>query len=193
MKNTKINLLVNREDYRRLERLFFWLRGLVVFLLIIFFGILMVFLTTLMNQNKTIKSLFEQKKILLQSLKDKEAYEAKVSYLEKKYSFLKEFLKDDAQTLPYYNLLNSALSLSTQSAQLRSFKIDKNRHVDFTVIFNNFSEMMAFFKFIESEKFIKNFENIILKSFSISIGEQENESYELSFTGRFIPLNETKN
>ncbi len=146
-----------------------------------------------MTQNKTIKSLFEQKKILLQSLKDKEAYEAKVSYLEKKYSFLKEFLKDDAQTLPYYNLLNSALSLSTQSAQLRSFKIDKNRHVDFTVIFNNFSEMMAFFKFIESEKFIKNFENIILKSFSISIGEQENESYELSFTGRFIPLNETKN
>ncbi len=194
MKKTKINLLISREDYRKLENFFYRLRILVAVVGIIFFGILLFFFTFLSQQNKTITSLLEQKKLILQSLKNKENEEAKIVYLGKKYLALKEFIKDDANFLPYYNLLNSALSEATQSAELKLFKITKNREADFTVNFDNFSQVMSFFKFIESETFLKNFEKIVLKSFSINTDEiDKKENYELTFTGHFIPINENKN
>lgn len=196
MKKTKINLLVNREQYRKLEIFFYRLRVFVVFVVIILSLALLTILTFFVKQKKTISALLEQKKFLLESLKSKENEESKIIFLEKKYSALKEFMKDDAHFLPYYNLLNTALSESTQSSQLKLFKISKNRDVDFIVSFSNFSELMNFFKFVESENFLKNFENITLKSFTINNDQklaEKGENYELNFTGRFVPINEDKN
>lgn len=194
MKKTKINLLIDRVDYQKTEAVFYWLRLTLVIFGVLLFGIIIYFVVTFTRQNQTMNSLLNQKKLLLESLQGRQNDEAKVIYLEKKYRALKEFLKDDAYSLPYYNLLNSALVGSTESARLKLFQISKNREVEFTVTFNNFSDLMSFFKFIESEKFLKNFENIVLKSFSTRGSDaNEKENYELAFTGRFIPLNETKN
>ena len=54
---------------------------------------------------------------------------------------------------------------------------------------------MNFLRFVESENFLNNFEEISLKSFEV-VGQNElkDENYELSFTGKFISLtNEKKN
>ncbi|MFN4212437.1 MAG: hypothetical protein ACK4FL_00510 [Microgenomates group bacterium] len=194
MKKTKINLLLNKEDYRKVENFFHWIRISAAILTLILMAILTYFSIVFIKQNKMINSLLEEKRLVLESLKNRENEEAKLIYLEKKYRALNEYLKDDAFFYPYYNLLNSALSESTQSAQLKLFSINKNREVDFAVNFNNFSHVKSFLKFVESEKFIKNFENIVLKNFAINTAAtDEKENYELTFTGRFIPINENKN
>lgn len=195
MKKNKINLLLNRTNYQTVELFFYRLRFVVLILAVVFIGILTHFILSFAKQNKAKQLLIEEKKIILQSLKERGEDQAKLIHLEKKYRILTEFLKEDAHPLPYYNLLNLALSSSTHSAQLKSFQINKNREVEFTVNFSNFSELMEFFKFIESEKFLKNFETLVLKSFSVS-GNDINlneDRYELAFTGRFFSINENKN
>jgi hypothetical protein len=76
---------------------------------------------------------------------------------------------------------------------LKVFSISKNRDVAFTVAFGDINSLLSFFRFIESDEFLKNFESVSLKSFS-ALGEgKTKENYELAFTGRFIELHETKN
>lgn len=193
MKKTKLNLLTNREDYQKIERLFEFVRvffyiqlGILVILFILFF-------VSLASQNNKINTLLSQKKISLESLKDKEADETKLLYIQNKYQALKAYLKEDAQSLPYYNLLNSALSKSTESATLKSFLISKNRDVSFTVSFAHFDELLSFFRFIESDEFLKNFEKVSLKNFTALGDSKTKQNYELAFTGRFIELHETNN
>ena len=113
----------------------------------------------------------------------------KLFYLQKKYSDLKTYLSDDAASLPYYSLLASALKESSESSTIKSFVIDKSRAASFTIAFNSFPELNSFFKFIESDIFLGNFESITLKSFTV-VGAQETASvnYEISFSGKFIPI-----
>lgn len=137
-----------------------------------------------------------QKKTYLQLLTERRSDEAKINYIQKKYLDLKTFLKDDAASVPYYQLLSDAIkdsstSLtinSSESASLKSFEINKERLASFTISFSAFDELMNFLKFAESQTFIKNFENISLKNF-VFIGDKDKmESYELSFSGKFIPI-----
>lgn len=188
MKKTKLNLLSNRVNYQKIEKIFSYIRigfyaeiGLLTLLLSLFFF-------SFINQTHTINQLLEQKKVLLASLKNKEGYEAKLIYIQNKYQNVQTYLKDDANSLPYYNLLNSALSQSTGSATLKSFLISKNRDASFTVSFANLDELLSFFRFIESDNFLKNFEKVSLKNFS-AIGDSKlKQNFELAFDGRFIEL-----
>jgi len=193
MKKTKLNLLTNREDYQKIEKVF----SIIRYLLYVQLGILVVlfvfFFISFSAQNSKINDLLNQKKTLLESLKNREADEAKLIYVQNKYQTLKDYLKEDARSLPYYNLLNSALSKSTESATLKSFLISKNRDVTFTVAFAHFDELLSFFRFIESVEFLKNFEHVSLKNFSALGDSKTKENYELAFTGRFIELHETNN
>lgn len=193
MKKTKLNLLTNREDYQKIEHLFEFIRWFFYIQLGILVILFVFFLISLANQNNKINNLLNQKKISLESLKDKEADETKLLYIQNKYQALKDYLKDDARSLPYYNLLNSALSKSTESATLKSFLISKNRDVSFTVSFAHFDELLSFFRFIESDEFLKNFEKVSLKSFTALGDSKTKQNYELAFTGRFIELHETTN
>lgn len=189
MKKTKLNLLSNRENYQRIEKLFSYIRILFYLelgILVLFFAF---FFLSFVSQSHAINQLLDQKKALLDSLKSKEGDEAKLLYIQDKYQNLQTFLKDDANSLPYYNLLNSALSRSTESATLKSFLISKNRDVTFTVSFANLDELLRFFRFIESEDFLKNFEQVSLKNFSAIGGDSKaKQNFELAFTGRFIEL-----
>lgn len=186
MRRSKINLAISREDYQKYELYFVWLKTSLFILGLAFFVIFLSFFITLKNKNDANNALKLQKKTLLEALKDKKGDEARLFYIQKKYGDLKTFLKDDASSLSYYRLLTEALKESSETAMIKSFSIDKSRKASFTIGFNSFPELNSFFKFIESEIFLNNFEAITLKSFSLA-GAQDTASvnYEISFSGRF--------
>ncbi len=194
MRKSKINLLVNREDYRRYEKYFYWTRIIAAAAVVLFILSASFLFFISFRDNSQINNILATKQSLLISSQGHESTEAKLIYVENKYQDLKDFMKNDAYSLPYYNLLSTAIETSTETASLKSFVIGKNRDVTFAVSFSNFNELMNFFRFVESEKFLKNFENITLKSFT-AVGGDENKksSYDLNFTGKFIPIDENKN
>lgn len=191
MKKTKLNLLTNRVDYQRLETIFRWIRisslGLSIIVIITIGGFFLVFSV----QSSKIQDLLNQKTTYLSNLKDRENEEAKLYYIQTKDQQLNSYLSQDAHSLPYYNLLNTALSKSSESATLKSFLMQKNRETNFTVTFINFDELLNFFRFIESDDFLKKFEKVSLKSFTAIGDNKAKTNYELSFIGKFIEIHET--
>ena len=129
-----------------------------------------------------------QKKTYLQQLTERKDDEAKINYIQKKYTDFKTFLKEDASSLPYYQLLSDAIKNSSESATLKSFQVNKDRESSFTITFTVFDTLRDFLKTAESQTFIKNFENITLKNFVVIGDKEKNENYELSFSGKFIPI-----
>ncbi len=194
MKQTKINLLTYKSDYRKIERYFFLMRFFILIFSILFLVIVFCFYFLLRLKNEKIDNLLNRKKRLLESIQDKKDNEAKIIFIQKKYQVLKDFLTDDAYFLPYYNLLSSALKPASESAKLETIQIDKERNVDFAVSFQQFNELTSFLKFVESVEFLKKFESLSLKSFSAQGGEKSKENkYILSFYGQFIKINEIEN
>jgi hypothetical protein len=188
MKNKRINLLVNREDYQKYENVFERLKLSVAVLTLILFIFFIFFYLTLRKKFNTFEKMNLQKKTYLQSLTERRSDEAKINYIQKKYLDLKIFLKDDAASLPYYQLLSEALKNSSQTANLKSFEVNKDRETSFAITFSDLDKLMEFLKFVESRKFINNFESISLKNFVVTGNKENNENFELSFDGKFIPM-----
>lgn len=193
MKKNHINLLVSREDYQKYENFFEQLKLSAVILTIILFILFICIYLVIKNKFNLYEKMNLQKKTFLQLLTERKADEAKISYIQKKYSDLKKFLKDDSSSTPYYQLLSNAVKHSSESASLKSFEVNKERITSFTISFSTFDELMNFLKFAESQTFIKNFQNISLKNFAV-LGEKEKKgSYELGFSGKFIPFKPDSN
>lgn len=188
MKKNRINLLVSREDYRKYENYFEWLKLSVTLLTVILFVIFVSFYLVLRNKFNIYEKMNLQKKIYLQQLTERKDDEAKINYIQKKYLDFKTFLKEDAASLPYYQLLSDAIKNSSESATLKSFQVNKDRESSFTITFTVFDTLRDFLKIAESQAFIKNFENISLKNFIVIGDKEKNENYELSFSGKFIPI-----
>lgn len=188
MKKNRINLLVNREDYQKYENVFERLRLSAFILTLGLFIFLIFFFITLRNKFNKYEQMNLQKKTYLELLTERRSDEAKINYIQKKYLDLKTFMKDDASSTPYYQLLSDAIKNSSQAASLTSFEVNKNREASFTISFSEFDKLMDFLKFAESKKFITNFENISLKNFVVVGSKEKEESYELSFTGKFVPI-----
>lgn len=188
MKKNRINLLVSREDYQKYENYFEQLKLSAAVLTVILFILFISFYLVLRNKFNLYEKMNLQKKTYLQQLTERRADEAKINYIQKKYSDLKTFLKDDASSAPYYQLLSDAIKDSSESASLKSFEVNKDRATSFTISFSAFDEMMNFLKFVESQTFIKNFENISLKNFVVLGDKEKKESYELGFSGKFTPF-----
>ncbi len=183
-----MNLLISRENYQKYESFFEQLKLSVAVLTVILFIIFISFYLVLKNKFSLYENMNLQKKTHLQLLSERRGDEAKINYIQKKYLDLKTFLKDDASSTPYYQLLSDAIKDSSQSASLKSFEVNKDRMASFTISFSAFKELMDFLKFAESQAFIKNFENISLKNFVVLGEKEKKESYELSFSGKFIPF-----
>lgn len=189
MKKTKINLLSSRNDYLKYERIFSYIRISSIVLGLIFFVILIIYLGLIAINLRKIDQLTVIKKQLLVQLQSKDLEQANIILINQKFKALKDFLKEDAKSLPYYNLLSTALLSSSESGTLKSFSIAKNRETNFNVGFQNFSELMSFFRFVESQKFLKNFEKVSLKNFTaIQNTKDQKEKYELTFSGIFIAI-----
>jgi hypothetical protein len=189
MKKSKINLIINREDYQKFENYFFYLKIILTCFSLLFFIVSGTFFYIINNKSKKSEELGLKKITLLNVLNQKTEDEAKFTYIEKKYQDLTSYLNEDAYSSPYYSLLNSTLKDSSEAATLKSFIINKDRVASFTIAFSEFSRLRDFFGLIESETFLKNFESISLKSFSVIGATVENkENYELSFNGKFVKL-----
>ena len=146
MRKSKINLLINREDYRRYEKYFYWTRIIAAAAVILFMLSVSFLFFISFRDNSQINNILATKQSLLLSSQGHESTEAKLIYVENKYQDLKDFMKNDAYSLPYYNLLSTAIETSTETASLKSFVIGKNRDVTFAVSFSNFNELMNFFR-----------------------------------------------
>ena len=188
MKKNQINLLVNREDYQKYENVFERVKLSAFILTLGLFILLIFFYITLKSKFNKYEQMNLQKKTYLQLLTERRSDEAKINYIQKKYLDLKTFLKDDASSTPYYQLLSDAIKNSSQAASLKSFEVNKNREASFTISFSEFAKLMEFLKFAESQEFIINFENISLKNFVMVGNKEKEESYELSFAGKFVPI-----
>ena len=188
MKKNRINLLISREDYRKFENYFEWFKLSVTLLTVILFVIFISFYLVLRNKFNIYEKMNLQKKTYLQQLTERKDDEAKINYIQKKYTDFKTFLKEDASSLPYYQLLSDAIKNSSESATLKSFQVNKDRESSFTITFTVFDTLRDFLKTAESQTFIKNFENITLKNFVVIGDKEKNENYELSFSGKFIPI-----
>ncbi|MFZ6034854.1 MAG: hypothetical protein ACOYUB_01740 [Patescibacteria group bacterium] len=188
MRKSKINLAISREDYQKYELFFQRLKIAVAVIAVIFFGVMITVFFILANKNAQNTQLKQQKNSFVTALGSKQGDEAKIFYLQKKYADLETFMKNDASSLPYYSLLNDALKESSKSSAIKSFVIDKSRSASFTIGFNSFPDLLDFFRFIESKEFLKNFESVSLKSFSVIGDDKNQENYEISFFGKFVKL-----
>jgi len=189
MKRSKINLIIGRDDYQKYENFFSYLKLFFYFLTTVFFFTFLIFFFLINKKNQTNNKLNQQKKALLEVLKEKQGDEVKMYYIQQKYNDLIDYYKEDVFSLSYYQLLTQALKQSSEEATLKSFDISKNRDISFIISFSDFSKMMSFFKFIESATFLKNFEQLSLKSFSVLGNEfDKKENYEISFVGKFIQV-----
>lgn len=188
MKKKSINLLVSRDDYQKYENLFEHLKLTATILTVILAIIFTYFYISIKNKFSNYEKMNLEKKNYLQLLTNRKDDEAKINYIQKKYLDLKTFLKDDASSITYYKIVLNAINDSSESAKLKSLEVDKTRETSFTITFLIFERMMNFLKFAESEVFLKSFENISLKNLVIVGDKEKNESYELSFTGKFISV-----
>lgn len=194
MKKKYINLIATKADYQKLEIIFYRLRILTFFSFFVAIFLTMGFYIIIQTQNNMIAQILNEKKMLLQGEeKYNQEKEAKLLRFSEAYKNFEQFLKNDANALPYYQILNTSLSQATQSALIKAFNINKNRDVDFIVTFNNFEEMINFLRLSENKDFLSKFDNLILKSFSVIKGESLIENYELRFSGRFKNMHENQN
>lgn len=182
----RINLLSKQKKYLNFENLLQRLR-----LTILIIGILVLFLdigffAILIKQRSELDSVNEQKKSLLTFLVANKEAEAKFIYLRTKESQVSNFLKNDVNFFPYYNLLNESLQSASPQARLDSVLINKDRATEFTVGFDDFVALSSFFKFTESPVFLDNFSELTLGGFNIL--QQEKKTYQLSFKGKFAQV-----
>lgn len=179
----RINLLQNRYDYYALGRIFTWLKRTVIVYTVFFITLSFAAYVYYLSRQTELARLETQKRNLLLSSDAQRQDEAKLLLLSSKLNSYKEFMKDDAQFVPYYNLLLEALKTSSQSGTLSEFNIDKRRAVNFTIRFQSFEEMTQSFAFIESDAFLRNFNELSMANFFGLNSDQT--KYELSFTGVF--------
>ncbi len=163
-----------------------------VFAAVIFVAFLIATFLQFQVNNEKNALLAEKQQILEFTLKNKDIV-GKMSYFSNKSDQLQTFLKDDAQFLPYYNLLKEALTFQSSAEftpVLESLVIDKYKHTDFTVRFDSYEPAYAFFKYMESETFLENFNELTLVGFSLNnTGAGESKGYQLQFKGKFKPIN----
>ena len=87
-------------------------------------------------------------------------------------------------------MLKESLKQVNVEAQLDSVVIDKSKSVSFNLSFNNYSGLLTFLKFAESDDFLQNFNQLSLMNFHRDDKQTKKNEYRLNFSGKFINLNE---
>lgn len=162
--------------------------GIIFFIVFVFIGYLQF------RQQKQVQSLNQEKQKYLNFLLENKNDEAKLRVFKAKQASLNRFLKDDANFLPYYQILKDAVYSSTQAAEVDSIVIDKNRSTEFEISFGSHPEMISFLNYIETEEFLDNFSDLVLTSFNLIEDEKQGmkRSYKLVFKGKFNEINGKK-
>lgn len=87
-------------------------------------------------------------------------------------------------------MLKESLQIANVEARLDSVLIDKSKLVSFSLSFTDYSSLLAFLRFAESDEFLKNFNQLDLINFSKDDKQLTKKDYKLIFSGKFINLNE---
>lgn len=192
MKRHRLNLLVTKEDYRKYEIIFNRIKifSLLISIFLFIFAVIVYF--NFYQKKVIIENLLKEKNEIIEKTSSKNQDVSKLNALINRYQLLVKNINEDANFVPYYSLLISSLSESTNSAKIKMFKINKQRDIEFTIGFEKFNELMNFFKLIESKKFLDNFEVLSLKNFNLITDSLLIQNYELVFNGRFKPKYENK-
>ncbi len=146
-------------------------------------------LVLLVKTTQGIQSETSKKQQYLTYLIGEKDTEANIRYFKGKHTQLNTYLKDDANFLPYYSILQSSLQNASEAATLDNVSIDQNRNTQFVVKFQTFASMESFLKYIESEEFLKYFTDISLSNLSLT-RDTIAHNYELQFKGKFKEINE---
>ena len=140
----RINLLIHRQK-KPLPKILVSLsrtgKKIVSFIGIVFFVIFIFINYQIILGKKEIVKLESIKKDYLNYLIENKDNEAELRYFNAKEQQLKEYSKDDASFLPYYQVLLNALNYASDSAAistseavlLKNISIDKNRRSEFNI------------------------------------------------------------
>lgn len=189
MKTTKINLLLYKEDYIKIEDFFKKFRWAVFIYSFILVVALFIFFISSKRLDNRINEIQTQKSSLLTQIKSQSSQEANFIYLSKKIDIADQFLKQDVKFLPYYNLLATEFNkIGSDSATLESFSVGNDRKTIFKATFKDLSSMLGTLKFIESDSFLDKFDVLTLTSANALEATSANSLYEISFEGKFKEL-----
>ncbi len=158
---------------------------------VILFTVFLAFIFLQYQVRAQKNSLLQEKQKLYNFILANKDEVAKMNLYTKKNNQLKTFLKDDAEFLPYYNLLKDALS-KNQTANfnpdLDYMQIDKDKNTEFSVKFAEYEPAYTFLKIMESSEFLNNFSELKLIGFTLTNKIQtfdDKKGYELQFKGKF--------
>lgn len=155
--------------------------GLVLFLIFLFL------ISQVLRLNNTQQDLLKKKETYLKYLLDEKDTEANMRYFKSKQTQVNTFIKEDANFLPYYQVLKKSLEKTGDNVILDTIDIDKSRSTRFIVRFSNSDEMLYFLRYIEAEDFLKNFVSLSLQSFSLN-QQSKTSKYKLELQGVFKEL-----
>lgn len=185
-----INLIKAGKRYQQYEKYFHYLRLTVVIFGIAFIVMNIIFLGITYYKNHELNSLISRVKENNAYLQQNQETEAQFVYFGNKLLEVSRILKDDVNFEPYYNLLTQSLKTSSQEARFESVEIDKNKQVEFSVALADYKALLSFFKFAESDSFLKYFNDITLTNFDLT---EQKKSYKLTFKGKFKDINDNQN
>lgn len=185
---SRINLLKRERKYQQYELYFHYLRIGTFVYCGIFVVTVMGLLFYLYNVNNQYAALLRQKQESAQYLLQNKDTEAEFVYFGGKLLEISKLLKEDVNFQPYYNLLITSLDQASQEAHFNSVTIDKSKSVQFTVSVENYSSLLGFLKYVETDNFLRYFKDITLINFDLA---DNNKKYTLTFKGKFNEINET--
>lgn len=186
----RINLLKAQKRFIFGEQVFSKLKTAIMLIFVFFLFIYAAFYYLLSQQKREIDELATQKKELIEFFIQNKEKEAKFVYFRNKQKQLSDILKEDVNFFPYYNLLKESLNAVNANVRLDSVLIDKSKSVKFSLGFEDYSSLLNFLSFAESDDFLKNFNQLALVNFSKNEIQVANNDYKLNFSGKFSNLNE---
>lgn len=192
----KINLLTKQKKYQTYETIFKAVKITCVLTIILFVTSYTVYYIILSSQKKELNLYLTQKKNALEYITQNKEVEAKFVYFSSKLQQISQILTEDVNFHPYYTVLTESLKSASPEGQLEKVSIDRNRTVDFSVNLADTPSLLSFLRFIESENFLENFDQLSLTNFTLYSGGgfslQGGAGYKLFLKGVFKKLDETK-
>lgn len=182
----RANLLLQKKDYLKREKFFYYFRcitiGFGVISIIILISIIYLTVNVKMESDSLDIKISDKQKFINNNIELKTG----INYFNQKNNLVSDILKKDVNFLPYYNKLYEFIPLSTDEAIINNINFNNKREVDFTVSFTSFEYFKDFLGALQAKTFLDIFDALTLQSFSIKEGTMTN--YTLQLVGVLKPL-----
>lgn len=129
--------------------------------------------------------LLTQKESLINEFSARRETVQKVQLVALKSNALSGLLEKDPHFKTYFTLLNSILPVSTGSATINTFTVDKSKLFKTTVVFGSQAEAYEFMNNVESNTFKNVFATLIVDSLSIGQTVENGPTVSVNLSGTF--------